>query len=184
MSELDDLVLQTRFDEIHQARERVTETGRVLSQARRTSRINEKNAALMYRDAVKNYILELQNLMRNADDLEKNYWETVEIGAFKLPDGSVKTLHGLQSVLDEPDTWAVTYEESVQKPRQGDTTSTTTEEVYVPYRVIEKAWQRCEEFCDDFGLELEAADVDNQPWQFRKIVDEDDQTFDPQEGPA
>lgn len=184
MTELDDLVRTTRFDEIHTARQRVTERRDKLAQARQLNRINNRDAALSYRAVVQGYILELKNLIKNADDTEKDYWNGVKISEFRLSNGRIKTLIGLESLLTEPEVYRVEFEEEIHDARQGKTTETVVTEDHIPFRAIDEAFSTCDEFCADFGLELEGQDVESQPWKFREITDESEQDFDPQEGPV
>lgn len=168
---LDELVTSTRFNEIHNARERVMETQQVISQAEVMGQISEEKATRLYRRMVENYIIELEDLMRESDteNLDEDYWESSDLGSVTLPDGDRRQIVGLKSILELPDVLTITYKKEVEQPRGGRMKEPVTEGVQLPRRVLRNAFRECNHFCADIGLELDVRPAEEAEFDYSDI---------------
>lgn len=156
MSDLDELVTQTRFNEIHDARKRAIETKQSIYKAWIAGRINYETATRMYRGVVEDYVIEIEDLIHSSgDDLDDDYWNGVWLGDIELPNGETRRIRGLRSILELPEKMEVSYQKQVAHPRKGTTTEEVTEEVDIPMEIPRAAFQHCNHFLSDIGLELD-----------------------------
>ena len=155
MSELDQKVDLKRFEEIHDARQKAIETKQSIHKAWIIGRIDYETASRMYRAAVEDYILELKEMIRSAEDeLEVDYWDGRLLGEIEFPDGSTRAIRGLSAIIELPEMIEYSYEKEVDKPREGRTTEQVTERVPIPLDVSRTAFQECNHFLNDAGYEL------------------------------
>ena len=186
MSDLTELVTTTRFREIHDARQRVVEARTQLMEAQIIGRIDEARAAMILRQAVESYLLELEDLANppNADrPTETDYWNDVYLGAIELPDGAVVEVYGFDDLLELPDQFEVGVEVEKHVPRKGSVVETETQVAHVPKRILRNAFRQANYFCAEIGLELDPKQNEERVFRFRKIEDGQHDDWDPQEGP-
>lgn len=156
MTDLNELVTTRRFDEIHSARSRVVETEQQISEAKTLGRVTDAQAALLYRKAVENYIIELEQLASDPSiSTDEDYWNDVHIGKFELPNGDVEHITGFQAFLDTPDTWTVPVTRTREKPRVGVVTETEAVSVHLPMRIVRNAYRLCNDFLAAVGMDIE-----------------------------
>lgn len=158
MSELDDLVRQRRFEEIHDARQQVIDDRRKLDDAVASGRASDEVARKLYQRAVNRYVHELETLLNppGQDAKDQNvYWVKVKIGEIHLPNGKTRTVNGLLEylTLDEE----ITTEIRVRKDnRYFSVAETEVREVTVQpsWELIESAFRTANAALADIGMEL------------------------------
>jgi hypothetical protein len=176
MSELDDLVRQRRFDEIHEARRQVIEDERSINEALATGRVDDGRARRLFQRAVDAYVRELEYLLNPPDSDEENeYWHTAEIGEIQKPDGTVREVSGLGEYLDLPEQLVVQIRET-QRDHYYQVGQHQTRNVGVqpPWSVLRSAFRTANAAITDLGLELDVDDSSGDVWEFREINDVDD----------
>ena len=181
MSELDDLVRNQRFEEIHDARRQVIEDERALNEALATGRVTDSDARRLYQRAVDAYVRELEYLLNPPDSDESNdYWVSTEIGQIPLPNGKVSVVNGLGAYLDLPEELAVEVEQTQREHyyQLGDRQSETVT-VQPGWRLLRSAFRTANAAVSELGLELDIEEEGGDRWEFRKIEDVDD--IDPDE---
>ena len=166
MSELDDLVRQRRFEEIHEARRRVIEDERSINEALATGRVDDSSARRLFQRAVDAYIRELEYLLNPPDsDSENEYWHTAEVGDIQLPNGSVKTVEGLGEYLDLPEQLVVEVRER-QREHYYEMGDVVTRNVGVQpsWELLRSAFRTGNAAASSLGLELELSDAEGAEW--------------------
>lgn len=157
MSELDDLVRNRRFDEIHEARRQVVDDERAIHEAMATGRVGDRQARRLYQRAVDAYVRELEYLLNPPDDDEENeYWHSVEIGRIDLPNGKTRVVEGLGEYLDLPEELAVdvgTVERDYYY--QLGKTGSKTVAVQPPWQLLRSAFRTANAAASSLGLEIE-----------------------------
>lgn len=175
MSELDDLVRNRRFDEIHEARRQVVEDERSIHEAMATGQIRDGQAKRLYQRAVNAYVRELEYLLNPPDaDEENQYWHTEPIGEIALPNGETYVVEGLGEYLELPEEMAVQVG-TVERDHYYQLGETTAETVTVqpPWNVLRSAFRTANAAVTELGLELDVGESDDE-WGFRKIEDVDE----------
>ena len=171
MSELDDLVRQRRFEEIHEARRRVIEDERSINEALATGRVDDGSARRLFQRAVDAYIRELEYLLNPPDsDSENEYWHEKKIGEIPLPDGCVnhesnKTVEGLGEYLDLPEQLVVEVRER-QREHYYEMGDVVTRNVGVQpsWELLRSAFRTGNAAASSLGLELELSDAEGAEW--------------------
>jgi len=169
MSELDDLVRNRRFDEIHEARRQVVEDERAIHEAMATGQIGDSQAKRLYQRAVNAYVRELEYLLNPPDsDEEDEYWHTKEVGQIDLPNGETHVVEGLGEYLELPEEMAVQVG-SVDRNHYYQLGETVAETVTVqpPWQVLRSAFRTANAAVTELGLELDISDED------RTVIDGD-----------
>lgn len=157
MSELDDLVRNRRFDEIHEARRQVVDDERTIHEAMATGRIGDGQARRLYQRAVNAYVRELEYLLNPPDsDDENEYWHTEPIGEIALPNGEVLSVNGLGEYLELPEELAVDVG-TVEREHYYQLGKTDTETVPVqpPWQLLRSAFRSANAAASSLGLEIE-----------------------------
>lgn len=157
MSELDDLVRNRRFDEIHEARRQVVEDERPIHEAMATGRIGDGQAKRLYQRAVNAYVRELEYLLNPPDsDEENDYWHTEVIGEMALPNGQTHVVEGLGEYLDLPEELAVDVG-TVEREHYYQLGKMGSESVPVqpPWRLLRSAFRTANAAASSLGLEIE-----------------------------
>lgn len=166
MSELDDLVRNQRFEEIHDARRQVIEDERSLNEALATGRVTDSQARRLFQRAVDAYVRELEYLLNppNSDD-PSDYWDTTEIGRIPLPDGREAVVKGLGSYLDLEEQIQVEVprterEHYYEVPQQRTETAT----VQPPWQLLRSAFRTANAAVSELGLELDLSEGEEAGW--------------------
>lgn len=173
MSELDDLVRNQRFEEIHEARRQVIEDERSINEALATGRVADSDARRLFQRAVNAYVRELEYLLNPPDSDETNdYWDSTEIGRIELPNGKVLVVTGLGEYLDLPEEIPVSVSTTTRDHyyELGDS-ETETVTVQPPWAVLRSAFRTANAAVSDLGLELDVDGDDSDRWEFREIKD-------------
>jgi len=176
MSELDDLVRNQRFQEIHDARRQVIEDERALNEALATGRVNDSDARRLFQRAVDAYVRELEYLLAPPDSDEvSDYWNNTKVGQIELPDGSEAVIDGLGPYLDLPEVLEVEVTRTdSERYYELDTTRRKTVEVQPPWSLLRSAFRTANAAVSELGLELDVDGDDSNRWEFREIEDVDD----------
>jgi len=176
VSELDDLVRNQRFEEIHDARRQVIEDERSLNEALATGRVDDSQARRLFQRAVDAYVRELEYLLNPPDsDDPSEYWDDTEIGRIPLPDGREAVVEGLGPYLDldeeiEVQVASAERDHYYEVPQQ----ATRTVTVQPPWSLLRSAFRTANAAVSELGLELDVDGDDNDRWKFREIEDVDD----------
>jgi len=176
VSELDDLVRNQRFEEIHDARRQVIEDERSLNEALATGRVDDSQARRLFQRAVDAYVRELEYLLNPpGDDEPSDYWDTEEIGRIPLPDGRQAVVNGLGGYLDLDEEIEVQVA-STESERYYHVAQqrTETRTVQPPWSLLRSAFRTANAAVSELGLELDVDSDDSDRWDFRKIEDVDD----------
>jgi hypothetical protein len=162
VSELDDLVRQRRFDEIHEARRQVIEDERSINEALATGRVDDGRARRLFQRAVDAYVRELEYLLNPPDSDEKNeYWHSTEIGRIPLQKDTERVVEGLGEYLDLPEEIAFQvgdvdrdhyYELGKSKSR--------TVAVQPGWRLLRSAFRTANAAATDLGMEIQISQED------------------------
>jgi hypothetical protein len=176
MSELDDLVRNRRFDEIHEARRQVIDDERSINEALATDQIGDDQARRLFQRAVDAYVRELEYLLNPPhDDGTNEYWHETDIGSIRRPGNNEPlVVTGLGEYLALPED--IPYEiEQVAHDRydQLGGTATVTVTVQPSWQLLRRAFRIANAAVADLGLELDISE-DDDTWRFRKIEDIDD----------
>ena len=166
MSELDDLVRNQRFEEIHDARRQVIEDERSLNEALATGRVTDSDARRLFQRAVDAYVRELEYLLHPPDDDEPSkYWDSKEIGRMELPNGKVAVIEGLGDYLDlsEEISVEVTRTEREHYYQLGDCEIDTVT-VQPTWRLLRGAFRTANAAVSALGLELDLGDPEGAEW--------------------
>jgi len=176
MSELDDLVRNRRFDEIHEARRQVIDDERSINEALATGQIDDAQGRRLYQRAVDAYVRELEYLLNPPDSDEKSeYWHEAHIGKVRLPgDNDPVVVTGLGEYLNLPEEVPANVEQAVQEryDHLGNTT-TVTLTVQPSWELLRRAFRIANAAVAELGLELDI-DEDDDTWSFREINDIDE----------
>ena len=115
-----------RLSAIQDARERVMEQRRQALELETYGQIREDLGQTIVREAVEDYVMEVEQLVRRAEDRltpEESehdtawYWEEANLGAVYLPDkGGEYPIHGLQAFLDFPSPYKAEWYEEAEPP--------------------------------------------------------------------
>jgi len=171
VSELDDLVRNRRFDEIHEARRQVIDDERSINEALATGQIDDAQGRRLYQRAVDAYVRELEYLLNPPDSDEKNeYWHEAHIGKVRLPgDNDPVVVTGLGEYLNLPEEVPANVEQAVQEryDHLGNTT-TVTLTVQPSWELLRRAFRIANAAVAELGLELDI-DEDDDTWSFREI---------------
>lgn len=166
MSELDDLVRNQRFEEIHDARRQVIEDERALNEALATGRVDDSDARRLFQRAVDAYVRELEYLLAPPDsDDPSDYWNDTEVGRIELPNGQVAVVDGLGPYLDLPEVLEVevTRTDNERYYKLGETRRETVE-VQPPWSLLRSAFRTANAAVSDLGLELDLSDGEEAGW--------------------
>jgi len=181
VSELDDLVRNRRFDEIHEARRQVIDDERSINEALATGRVDDGQARRLYQRAVDAYVRELEYLLNPPDGDEDNeYWHETHIGEVRRPgDNDPVVVTGLGEYLDLPEDVPAEIEQVAQDRYDHlGSTDTVTVTVQPPWELLQAAFRIANAAVADLGLELDISE-DDDTWRFREIEDIDE--IDPEE---
>jgi len=104
VSELDDLVRNRRFDEIHEARQQVDDDKRELDDAVASGSLPDPAARRLWQRSIDRYVQQLEPILNPPTNKDKDrktsvYWEDVTVGRIDLPDGTVREVNGLLEYL-------------------------------------------------------------------------------------
>lgn len=165
MSDLDDLVRQRRFDEIHDARRQVIDDERVINEARATGTVSEEEAKKVFQRSVDSYIRELEYLLNppadpNQDDSEPDrWWHKTEIGAMELPNGATYRVIGLGEYLDMDEVINVKVSKYA-KNRYCEVPQQRVRMVTVQptWELLQNAFRTANAAATDLGMELDISD--------------------------
>jgi len=174
VSELDDLVRNRRFDEIHEARRQVIDDERSINEALATGQIDDSQARRLYQRAVNAYVRELEYLLNPPDDDEENeYWHETEIGEVPLPgDNDPVVVTGLGEYLDLPEELAADVEQGVQDRYDHlGNTRTVTVTVQPPWRLLRAAFRIANAAVADLGLELDTSEEQEAAFDYSDLLD-------------
>jgi len=174
MSELDDLVRNRRFDEIHEARRQVIDDERSINEALATGRVSDAQARRLYQRAVDAYVRELEYLLNPpGDDEENKYWHETEIGTVQRPgDNDPVVVEGLGEYLELPEDVPAEVEQLHQE-RYDDlgTTTTVTITVQPPWKLLKAAFRIANESVAELGLELDTSEEEEAAFDYSDLLD-------------
>lgn len=188
-NDLSELVLETRFREIHEERERVKQQHRRVLDGMYFGPLTEDGANQILRDAIETYLHEVKEVLKPPEKktvpTEEDYWTDVRVTTLELPNGKSHDLDGLQSLFDLPET--ITVEDHVEKedyPR-GRVTETTLGEVQIPRKTLLDYYYTANEGVAEAGLKFDAKAGEMPTYGFEELEDwdgeYDDYDWDPSE---
>jgi hypothetical protein len=161
MSELDDLVRNRRFDEIHEARRQVNHDKRELDDAIAAGQLSDSLARRLYQRSVNRYVQELEPILNppqaeNEPDKTSIYWTDVKIGTIQLPDGDAVTVEGLLEYLNlEEEIEVQIVSNSTGSYYDVPTTEVQTVAVQPPWRLLDSAFRTANSALADVGMEID-----------------------------
>ena len=161
MSELDDLVRNRRFDEIHEARRQVIDDERSINEALATGQIDDGEGRRLYQRAVDAYVRELEYLLNAPNDDDRNkYWHEERVGEVRLPgDNDPVVVEGLGEYLDLPEELAARVR-TITQGRYYEAGEQTVQTVTVQpsWRLLRSAFRTANKAVAALGLEIEVAE--------------------------
>jgi hypothetical protein len=142
-----------RFDELQQVKADIREQVRHADLMWARDEIPEFEQLTMVRRAVEDYIQELRPvILAAAPDVRQYYWNEINLGEMRLPDGSTKTFYGLSSVRNVKGCVRVTWQEVDDRSFGTTEPETRSAELQIPRHIVENAWDACNEFRLQVGL--------------------------------
>lgn len=169
MSDLDDLVRQKRYEDIHQARRQVRDDNRSIAEAVEVGQISREQGNRLLKQSVDSYLRELQTLLNppqddggdgDGDDDDTNeYWHEKRIGTIDLPNGKRAVVDGLSAFLKMDNPIKVTVQ-SVDSDHYYEMGSVHEKQaaVHVPRSLSLSAYDLANEALAGLGLELNISD--------------------------
>lgn len=167
MSDLDDLVRQKRYEDIHQARRQVRDDNRSIAEAVETGQITSEQGNRLLKESVDSYLRELQTLLNppqddeddSEDDNTNEYWHDKRIGTVDLPNGKRAVVDGLSAFLKMDNPIKVTVQ-SVDSNHYYEMGSVQEKQVavHVPRSLSLSAYDLANEALAGLGLELNISD--------------------------
>jgi len=173
VSELDDLVRNRRFDEIHEARRQVIEDERAINEALATGQIDDEQGRRLYQRAVNAYVRELEYLLNPPDDDETNeYWHETHIGKVRLPgDNDPVVVTGLGEYLALSEEVRAEVEQPTQDryDHLGSTTAVTVT-VQPPWQLLRAAFRIANAAATELGLELDTTEEREAEFDYSDLL--------------
>lgn len=167
MSELDDLVRQKRYEDIHRARRQVRDDNRSIAEAVEVGQITSEQGNRLLKQSVDSYLRELQTLLDpppdggdEGDDGDTNeYWHDRQIGTIDLPNGKRAVVEGLSAFLEMDNPIKVTVQ-SLDSDHYYEIGSVQEKQVavHVPRSLSLSAYDLANEALASLGLELNITD--------------------------
>jgi hypothetical protein len=173
-----------RIRDIHNARDHVREVQRTITELRIRGRVDENAMLTAFRNALENYILEVEWLIRNPkaasdeertradntrDELEQYYWESVRLGSMKLPNGERIEFEGLRSIVDAPNPIVVTTVEESSQPGMAASTEEVEYHVQVEETILKRAYRQVNAFLAEVDLEVTLEEEGLPTWSFNYV---------------
>ena len=159
-----------RISEIMTLKREVFDVKDEIDRAKLSGRL-PPSAVELYQRKVRDYIVSLEPLLNPSDDDPSEYWSSVPIGQFDLPNGEHKPVTGLREFLKMPTSFAVeSVEETQQSYRHMPSQDRVTKQVRPPEGLIENAFRTANEAFYDIGFRIEDPGG-METKQFRKIDD-------------
>jgi len=175
VSDLDDLVRQKRYEDIHQARRQVRDDNRSIAEAVEIGQISREQGNRLLKQSVDSYLRELQTLLNppqddegkgdgggeggDEDDDTNKYWHEKRIGTIDLPNGKRAVVDGLSAFLKMDNPIEVTVQ-SVDSDHYYEMGSVHEKQVavHVPRSLSLSAYDLANEALAELGLELNISD--------------------------
>jgi len=161
VSELDELVRNRRFDEIHEARRQVIDDERSINEALATGQIGDAQGRRLYQRAVDAYVRELEYLLNApGDDTRNKYWHNERIGSVQLPgDNDAVVVEGLGEYLDLPEELAARVRTTTrERYYEGGEQAVRTVAVQPSWRLLKSAFRTANKAVAGLGLEIEVSE--------------------------
>lgn len=170
-----------RIRDIHNARDHVREVQRTITELRIRRSVDEQAMLTAFRNALENYILEVEWLIRSPraasdedrtrvevtrEELESYYWEDVRLGSQDLPDGRVLGFDGLRSIINSPNPLVVTVEEESSQPGRASTVVSNEYHVQIEEEVLKRAYRQVNAFLAEVDLEITLGEEGLSTWSF------------------
>nr|ADE29172.1 hypothetical protein [uncultured virus] len=117
---LEQLVQQTRWSEVADARQRVIDRLEAIDrmQFEGNRQLSRDHISILQQRAVQLYIEQVETVLAPVNGRVSEWWDTMPIGAFSLPNDETTELIGLEEYVDLPETIPYTAREFV-KPHGG-----------------------------------------------------------------
>lgn len=163
-----DIKQRRRIEAVLDARERVAEQHRKALDLQAKRQIDEQLARRMIRQAVKEYALESEhvikaNLPDTSDDPREwaakeeaayHTWKERDLGVLEMR-ASIKEFEGVQAFVETPRVITETWRESAEDAVNGSSETVRRESYEVPIEVSERAYRALNYFWHEFGMDLE-----------------------------
>jgi len=108
---LEDIVQRTRWDEVHEARQRVLDRLETIDRLQfEAGRSNPDEVSLLYQRAVQLYVQQVETLLDPVDGETTDWWTNKPIGRFDLPNGKTFVVNGLSDYVRMDEQFTVPVE--------------------------------------------------------------------------
>lgn len=154
--DLSHLVSETRFKEMHLERERVKERKNKILDAYHFGGLGEREKNTILRECIETYLREVQEVLKpphkKTVPTNEDYWEEVDIGTMRLPDGREMRLKGLKSLFELSNPIRYTQTETTHEYPQGEVQKDTVREFQVPWDTLMRYYYCANEAIAEAGI--------------------------------
>lgn len=147
-----DTIQRARIQSVLEARRRVLEKKAEARDFVEFHEINQEGKDRIIRDAVEDYIRELRWVMESTET-ETDYLNSIELGTVQLGSTTYE-FAGVLDLLYAPKPLRDTWRETQFDEYEGRQTVNRTETKPVPERVVMNAFDACNKFCEEVGLDI------------------------------
>jgi len=160
---LEQLVQQTRWNEVTDARKRILERLEVIDEAQFSGRggLTQGRIAIIQQRSVQRYVQQVETILDPVNGDATDWWTDKWIGEFELPTGEVVEVIGLEQYvnLDEKITYEVTETVKPHAAHVG-TTRTVERTTTPPVGLHRNAFRATNRALADQGIEFDPRDKD------------------------
>lgn len=161
---LEQIVQQTRWDEVSDARQRVLDRLQAIDrlQFERGRRVSESRISTLQQRTVQLYLQQVETILNPEDNKPAtSWWDDEWIGQFELPNGELIQIIGLGQYLDLSETIEYTVEEE-HKPHGAHIGETreVTRTMTPPVGLHRNAFRATNRGLADQGIEFDTRDRD------------------------
>jgi hypothetical protein len=160
---LEQLVQQTRWNEVTDARKRILERLEVIDEAQfsRRTGLTQDRIAIMQQRSVQRYVQQVETILDPVAGRTTEWWTDKWIGAFELPNGDMIEVIGLEQYVDLDE--EISYQVSeTYKPHAAHvgTTRTVERTTTPPVGLHRNAFRATNRALADQGIEFDPRDKD------------------------
>lgn len=178
---------QTRLKGILETRERVLERRRDASELYHFGEIDQSTRNTIIRNAVEEYILEVEHLLRDLGspqtptgrvdedslDVSKDYWTSVHLGTMEFPGDKNLVFNGLKSILDATEILEVQWYEQTEDEVEGQGKTLERWRGQIRQDILVNAYRQTNGFLYELGMDLQTnPDDGDAAFEYTDILEE------------
>lgn len=159
--DIEDFISRERAKDILEARRLVVQRRSAVSEARLQHGVDEFVTRTAMRDAVDALLLEVVNLLRQAET-EVDYLTGYGLGTMALPNGEQFTFAGLQDYLECPNPICIESVREEDDNFDGQQTVRETQRLQIPVQISWTAFRAVVLFLGDVDFDIELEQVEDE----------------------